>query len=247
MSLTLASCWRSFILENSDGSSAYRNSQPCEALLSSPLKFRTQTNCVLTKRCQRGRHLTNNIRTHYIAALLFATLNTALSQQKGISYFITAGKGFSAGEWGLRYVLTAGLEFPLDCGFSLSTSLNYLEFPFYTYGGLDRVLSHGTKSDISVAALLKLSPKWPIAPYIAGGLGLARLVEGEVVHRDLSGAVLVFPSRTGVASFASIKTGVEISILQDLVASVGLGCGIGLGSDLYSTNFNGQVGIRFWP
>ena len=177
--------------------------------------------------------------------LLLASLGPLLSQEKGISYLVTAGKGGSTGDWGLRYTLAAGIELPLDGGYSLTSSLNYLEYPFYNYGGLARILSHGTKSEISVVGLLKLSAPWSVAPYIAAGLGFAAIKEGEVVKQPLYGGYLVTPSRGRLAFFASKKTGVEIYVLQTL--AVGAHLTINIGTYQYSSNFSAQVGIRFWP
>ena len=162
-----------------------------------------------------------------------------------MSYFVSAGKGLSLGEWGLRYTVAAGVESPMGSGFSIASSLNYLEYPFYDYPGLSRVVSHGTKSEISIASFVKLSAPWSVAPYLALGLGLARLREGEVVKQPMSGGIWVTPPKTLLAVYAGIKTGVEVSVLEDLVISANLAIGVGL-SYLYSDNFSGQLGIRCW-
>ena len=188
--------------------------------------------------------MTNILRTCSLALLVLASASPVRSQEKGMSYFLSAGKGLSVGEWGLRYVVSAGVESPLGSGFSISSSLNYLEFPYYDYPGLSRVVSHGSKSDVSIAALVKLSAPWSVSPFIATGLGLAVIRQGEVVKQPMAGGTWVTPAQTRMAFFVGLKGGIEITVLDDLIVSANLA--VGVGSYLYSDNFSGLIGVRFW-
>jgi hypothetical protein len=193
---------------------------------------------------ERANAVGNRVKSYIVAVLLLASLSPVFPQEKGISYFVSAGKGVSPGGWGLRYAAAAGIESNSDRVFSVSACLNVLEYPFYNYGGLGHVVSHGTKSEISSAFLLKVAAPWPVAPYIAGGLGLAWIREGEVVMELLGGYTSVTPPRDGLVSFGCLKTGVEIYIFKK--CAVGGHLVMALGSGLYTSNFSGQVGIRFW-
>jgi hypothetical protein len=179
-----------------------------------------------------------------IAGMLILSLGGSVAgQAKDKSFFVYVGKGTSGGGWGLRYTVSAGVEFPTDTGFSIPVYLNYFEYPYYTNPGNDWVVSHGVKSEISVAFLLKYSAPWLVSPYVAGGLGPAVIREGQVVLQSRIGTTTVIPSQTGLALFACFKVGVEIHILREL--AVGANVGIAIGTDLYSDNLSGQAGIRF--
>ena len=182
-----------------------------------------------------------------IVALLLVAVNAAYSQQNAPSYFVAAGKGASAGEWELRYIVTGGVEVPLKMGFSIRASLDYLEFPFYNYGGLDRLISHETKSDVSLAAVIKVVPQWRIAPFLAAGGGLASINEGRVVRETSLGSRFELEPKSGLASYVCFQTGVETPLTDHFIISFGLRAAHGLGSDLYSDSFGGQLGIRFSP
>lgn len=179
-----------------------------------------------------------------IAFLSIGAMDRLYAQENRTSLFLYAGKGVSGGEWGLRDVFTCGVEFPTDRGFSVPISVNFLEYPHYTYGGLDRVISHGTKSEISIAPHVKFTASWFISPYIACGIGFAYVKEGEVVRRSLSGTTRVIQPQSGLAIFASVKPGFEILIVRHL--AIGVSLGIAVGTDRYSDNFSGQAGIRLW-
>jgi hypothetical protein len=47
-----------------------------------------------------------------------------------------------------------------------------------------------------------------------------------------------------MAFFASLKGGIEITVCADLILSANLA--VGVGSYLYSDNFSGLIGVRFW-
>jgi hypothetical protein len=175
--------------------------------------------------------------------LILICFGTAFSQDQSSTYFISAGKGLSFPDWKLRYIGSAGIELPLEVGFSISASLNYLEFPAYENKGNDRVISNSTKSEISVAVLLKLSPPWTVAPYIAGGFGFARESSGQVVMSTMTENTRVVAAQDGLALFASIKMGVEIAIFRKFI--VGANLFLGIGSELYSDNIGSQFSIRF--
>ncbi|HAV22661.1 MAG TPA: hypothetical protein DCX46_04050, partial [Bacteroidetes bacterium] len=124
---------------------------------------------------------------------------------------------------------------------------DYLEFPFYNYGGLDRLISHETKSDVSLAAVIKVVPQWRIAPFLAAGGGLASINEGRVVRETSLGSRFELEPKSGLASYVCFQTGVETPLTDHFIISFGLRAAHGLGSDLYSDSFGGQLGIRFSP
>ena len=176
---------------------------------------------------------------------LLISLNVAFTQERHLSYFIAVGNGLALGDWGLGYVVNAGLEFPMNDAISMTPSLSYMKFTDYTYSGIDTPVSHGTKSAISLDAEIKFRPRWTIAPFVAGGLGLAWIDQGDAVHRLLSGSLWQPPPKSGIRSFGVVRLGVEVFILKKIAVSAVLSGATSLASDiLYQTMFTGQLGLR---
>jgi hypothetical protein len=186
----------------------------------------------------------DSARLYFLVFLAIGSASPVFAQEQGISFFAFAGKGASGGNWKLRGAYTAGTEFPINSGFSIPISVNYLEFPRYVYSGGVPEISLGTKTDISIAAHVKYSPAWLVSPSLAGGVGVAFQNEPEIVRPSVAGSMTAIPARTGVALYYSFKLGVEIFILKKL--AIGANFGVAGGPNLYSDNFSGQAGIRFW-